>query len=396
MLASAGSCAFRMSPYIPATPVDFKIQLSAYVEVQEALAADNFEVAKAELEEFARITDTATQALAEQALRAGDIEELRTSFKPLSESLVAQDLPQGFAKAYCPMYDSGASWIQRDGPVRNPYYGALMLSCGVVDDAVVAHMDHSAQHGGTVFMAPDGFHHIEGVYPEPGLFRLYATNNYRKSINVSDWSGRVVTEEVYDSATDEFLEVSAVGLVPGPGGDYLQARFPDENVAAEVIAKVLFQDDFPPERFDFIFAALTIENTVAPTTGATFEDAPVPVPLSARILPDIPDDAAEIAAEIMLRDQQIEEMISLGKFTEIFIPALQAKELGLALQSRDTELSLDARNQIRIAVRHLVRSAYLLDWYGDRGNKNNVDAAFAVFRSTVGEINAVFEVTATP
>ena len=400
LLASVAGCASRMSPAatpsIPTTPADFETQLTEYVEVQEALAADDFEAAQTELEEFARITDAATQALAQQALRADDIEELRASFKPLSESLVAQDLPQGFAKAYCPMYDDGASWVQRDGPVRNPYYGAFMLSCGVVDAAAGAHMDHGPQHGGTVFMAPDGFHHIEGVYPEPGVFRLYATNNYREAVDISGWSGRAVTEEAYDSATDEFVEVSAGELVPGPGGDYLQARVPDEGAAAEVIAKVIFQEDFPPERFDFIFAALTVENTAAPATGATFEDAPTPVPLAARILPDIPTDAGDIASEITTRDQQIEEMIARGGFTEIFIPALQAKELGLALQASATDLPASARDQIRIAVRHLVRSAYLLDWYGDLGNKNDVDAAFAVFRSAVGEINAVFEVTAAP
>ena len=170
-----------------AAPADFAIQLNEYVQVQEALAADDFETATAELEEFARITDEATRALAMHALEAGDIEEMRARFKPLSESLAEQALPQGFARAYCPMYDNGSAWVQRDGPVRNPYYGAFMLTCGVVDAAAGAHMDHSPQHGGTVFMAPDSFHHIEGTFPEPGLFRLYATDNYREPVDVSTW-----------------------------------------------------------------------------------------------------------------------------------------------------------------------------------------------------------------
>ena len=176
-------------------PADFETQLNEYIEVQEALAADNFDAARTQLAEFAQITDSATKVLAKAALAASDIEALRSDFKPLSESLLAQELPQGFARAYCPMYDNGSSWIQRDGPVRNPYYGAFMLTCGVVDAAAGAHMDHSAQHGGTVFMAPDGFHHIEGIYPEPGVFRLYATDNYRAPVDVSSWSGRAVTEE---------------------------------------------------------------------------------------------------------------------------------------------------------------------------------------------------------
>ena len=379
-------------------PADFGVQLNEYVQVQEALAADDFETAMAELEEFARITDDVTRALAEHALEAGDIEEMRARFKPLSESLTERNLPQGFARAYCPMYDNGSAWVQRDGPVRNPYYGAFMLTCGVVDAAAGAHMDHSPQHGGTVFMAPDSFHHIEGTFPEPGLFRLYATDNYREPVDVSGWTGRAVTLEEYDEATDEFVEIRAFDLFPSPDGAFLEALIPtsDPNyeAPAEFAAKVIFQEDFPAERFDFIFASLTTEAAIADALPpAVFGGgAPEAIPLAQRILPDIPDSAFGIAAEIALRDQQIQELIARGAFTEIFIPALQAKELALALQQAATDLPAASGNQVRIAVRHLVRSAYLLDWYGDLGNKNNVDSAYAIFGGAVGEINAVYDI----
>lgn len=379
-------------------PADFGVQLNEYVQVQEALAADDFGTAMAELEEFARITDDVTRALAEHALEAGDIEEMRARFKPLSESLTERNLPQGFARAYCPMYDNGSAWVQRDGPVRNPYYGAFMLTCGVVDAAAGAHMDHSPQHGGTVFMAPDSFHHIEGTFPEPGLFRLYATDNYREPVDVSGWTGRAVTLEEYDEATDEFVEVRAFDLFPSPDGAFLEALIPtsDPNyeAPAEFAAKVVFQEDFPAERFDFIFASLTTEAAVADALPpAVFGgDTPEAVPLAQRILPDIPDTAFGIAAEIASRDQQIQDLIARGAFTEIFIPALQAKELALALQRAATDLPPASGNQVRIAVRHLVRSAYLLDWYGDLGNKNNVDNAYAIFGGAVGEINAVYDI----
>ena len=396
-------CASRMAaPSVEALaptidPADFQTQLDEYVEVQEALAADDFEAAQAQLAEFAQITDVATQALANTALAASDIETLRSNFKPLSESLLAQELPQGFARAYCPMYDNGSSWIQREGPVRNPYYGAFMLTCGVVDAAAGAHMDHSAQHGGTVFMAPDGFHHIEGVYPEPGVFRLYATDNYRAPVDISGWSGRAVTEEEYDEVTDEFVEVSAIAFQPSPNGAYLEAVVPDYGGSTEVIAKVVFQEDFPAERFDFIFAELSAADAATTTARlAASLDAPETIPLSQRILPDVPDDAPAIAAEIIIRDQQIQDMVERGAFTEIFIPALQAKELALALQQRGSGLSSAQNNQIRIAVRHLVRAAYLLDWYGDLGNKNDVDDAYGIFGASVNEIKTVYSGTVGP
>ncbi len=396
VLLVLASCAARTpSVQTPAEPVGLDIQLAEYVEVQEALAADNFEEAKTQLEEFARVTDSTTQALALHALEAGDIEAMRAGFKPLSEALAARELPQGFARAYCPMYDNGAPWVQRDGPVRNPYYGAVMLTCGVVDAAAGAHMDHTPRHGGTVFMAPDSFHHIEGTYPEPGVFRLYASDNYRERVDVSTWSGRVVTEEEYDEATDEFVEVAAFDLVPSRDGAYLEALIPGV-LPADVTAKVLFQEDFPAERFDFIFAELSLEDVPAAVADVTLADAPEGIPLAQRILPEIPADPEAIALEIASRNHQIKDMIERGAFTEIFVPALQAKELALALQGLWGTLGDATRNQVRIAVRHLVRAAYLLDWYGDLGNKTDVDSAYHVFSSAVGEIGDAYDVPAAP
>jgi hypothetical protein len=406
LLGVASGCVTRTAPALTgsmpaADPAEFETQLNEYVQVQEALAADDFEGARTQLEEFARITDSSTQVLSARALAATDIATLRAEFKSLSESLVAQELPQGFARAYCPMYDNGSSWVQRDGPVRNPYYGAIMLNCGVIDAAGAgAHMDHTAQHGGTVFMAPDGFHHIEGVYPEPGVFRIYATDNYRASVDVNGWAGRAVTEEEYDETTDEFVEVAAVDLQPGPDGAYLEARVPDYGGTAEVIAKVIFDEGFPAERFDFIFAeassAATADADASPAGVSFGGDAPDAATLAQRIQPDVPESANEIAAEIATRDRQIQELIARGAFTEIFIPALQAKELALALQQRGTTLPAAMNNQIRIAVRHLVRAAYLLDWYGDLGNKNDVDDAYTVFRASVNEIAGVYDLPAVP
>jgi len=84
-------------------------------------------------------------------------------------------------------------------------------------------------------------------------------------------------------------------------------------------------------------------------------------------------------------------MIDRGAFTEIFIPALQSKELALALENHGAALPVRGRNRVRIAVRQLVRAAYLLDWYGDLGNKIDVDSAYGVFGSTVAEIVAVYD-----
>jgi hypothetical protein len=168
-----------------------------------------------------------------------------------------------------------------------------------------------------------------------------------------------------------------------------------------VTAKVIFEEGFPAERFDFIFAEVSSPAIAAAAddsaAGVSFGgDAPDGVTLAQRIQPDVPESANEIAAEIVTRDRQIQELIARGAFTEIFIPALQAKELALALQQRGTTLPAAMNNQVRIAVRHLVRAAYLLDWYGDLGNKNDVDDAYQVFGASVNEISAVYDLPSSP
>lgn len=395
VVAVSSGCAARQSasgPAAPAagSPAPFDVQLESYVMAQEALAADNFNDARSALESLSVMADPVTQPLVRSAAAADDIATMRTRFKPLSEYLAALDLPQGFARAYCPMYDDGSNWVQRDGPVRNPYYGAEMLTCGVIDAAPGAHMDHSARNGGIVFMAPDSFHHIEGAYPEPGVFRLYATDNYREPVDVSTWSGRAVLEEDYDEATDEFIEVSAVDLVPSPDGAFLEGLVGELDVPAEVTAKVIFVEDFPEERFDFIFteysAAPDAADAEAARASTVMTGAPTSVPLADRIRPPIPELTSDIVSAITARDQELQELIGRGAFAEIFIPALQAKELALALNERTESLSEQEHNGVKIAVRHLVRAAWLLDWYGDLGNKQQVSGAYDIFGAAASEI----------
>ncbi len=119
--------------------------------------------------------------------------------------------------------------------------------------------------------------------------------------------------------------------------------------------------------------------------------APENVPLAERVRPQIPELSRDIVAEIGIRDTTLQELIGEGRFTEIFIPALQAKELGLALMDQSDDLSVRQRNDVRIAVRHLVRAAYLLDWYGDLGNKQQVSGAYDIFGEAAREIVRVYQ-----
>ena len=104
--------------------------LTDYVRTQEALAADDFGQAKAGLQALVESSSGEIRNLAEQAAEAGDVAAMRHAFKPLSEHLVAMDLPEGYAAAFCSMYEMGAPWVQKGQAIRNPYFGSAMLECG--------------------------------------------------------------------------------------------------------------------------------------------------------------------------------------------------------------------------------------------------------------------------
>ncbi len=107
-----------------------------YLQMADALAHDRFAEAQTAVQALAKVAAGDLQPLALTAAAAGDIAALRVAFKPLSTAVRALPLPAGMAVAYCPMaFDyEGGHWIQRDGPIMNPYFGAAMLHCGVFED----------------------------------------------------------------------------------------------------------------------------------------------------------------------------------------------------------------------------------------------------------------------
>lgn len=61
----------------------------------------------------------------------GSISKIRENFKELSKPIAAwvkKHKPAGWSVLHCPM--AGASWVQKEGDIQNPYYGKEMLSCG--------------------------------------------------------------------------------------------------------------------------------------------------------------------------------------------------------------------------------------------------------------------------
>ena len=108
--------------------------------VQAALAADKFDGVTT----HAQAIEKAAAALGKEAepivagakklAAAADIAAGRTAFGEVSTAVIAyaEKTKSGFGadvrQAYCPM--ANKPWLTKDKTIKNPYYGAAMLTCG--------------------------------------------------------------------------------------------------------------------------------------------------------------------------------------------------------------------------------------------------------------------------
>jgi hypothetical protein len=123
----------------------------------------------------------------------------------------------------------------------------------------------------------------------------------------------------------------------------------------------------------------------APTAAAAssgVDPALVPLP--------IPDTVPEMLSQLRTRTEQIRAIIDRGSFASIYVPAFQAKDLALALDEHKQELPADRRKIVEPAITRLVRCAWMLDAFGDIGNKQQITEAYDMFVAASRDIQAAF------
>jgi hypothetical protein len=269
------------------------------------------------------------------------------------------------------------------------------------------HGNHNPQHGGQFFMAADNWHHVEGTYPRAGVFRLYVYDDYARPLAAERLklvAARVVTNERYDAKTRTSTDVTAFQLRPSRDSAYLEARVTGVTFPAAMTAKIRLKPEAPEYRFDFTFAALTkdavTKDPVAPQPAARTSkpqtSAPKAVPAAAAVsdpspaATTIPETIPEILTQLRARDTEIRELIKQGNFAAVWVPAFQAKDLAVALEPHIGRLQPAAREAAEPALQRVVRFAWLLDSFGDLGNRQQVEDAYAAFTKAAIEVATVF------
>ena len=114
-----------------------------YFATQEALAADDLDATKVAAKALsAALEDSSCGEATKAIVKAADIDAARVAFKILSDAVIPLVEAEGVNSSqanlvHCSMAFefSGASWLQKDKSVANPYFGSQMFACGSVEQS---------------------------------------------------------------------------------------------------------------------------------------------------------------------------------------------------------------------------------------------------------------------
>lgn len=138
--AAAGSVSLKDDRLNAVYPHYLKLSMALIAgDVAEAkVAAQAVELGAKELGNGAALL-----ALTSKISNASDLEVQRTAFAALSADFIERVKVSGVNSGeiyveYCPMAmnDKGASWLSNEKDIKNPYYGASMLTCGEVKETI--------------------------------------------------------------------------------------------------------------------------------------------------------------------------------------------------------------------------------------------------------------------
>lgn len=138
--------------------------------------------------------------------------------------------------------------------------GALAAARAAEAHEGMAHGDHTPKHGGQFFMAGNGYHHVEGTLPEPGLFRLYFYDDFTKPIDAKGTKGTLTVRGGASGSP------AGLPLVYEPATKALVARLPAQAAEPEFPFELRVDALLRPpsargaaalEFFDFVFGGTT-------------------------------------------------------------------------------------------------------------------------------------------
>ena len=118
------------------------------------------------------------------------------------------------------------------------------------------HGDHNPRHGGSFFMASDQWHHLEGTFVTPGVFRAYFYDDFSRPMAVTRFSAAAVR---VDSNLTEIGSSIALAIGQSADRSVMEASLPGAKPPLNLRLHVKFTPDDKDQFFDFTFTEYSKE-----------------------------------------------------------------------------------------------------------------------------------------
>lgn len=120
----------------------------------------------------------------------------------------------------------------------------------------IPHGDHNPRHGGSFFMASDQWHHLEGTFVAPDVFRVYFYDDLSRPMMPTGITGGAVKTDTAGAAIGPVVPLVAVA---SKDRNTLEAHVGTSSLPMNVELRLTFTPGDKEQVFDFTFPAYSKE-----------------------------------------------------------------------------------------------------------------------------------------
>lgn len=292
------------------------------------------------------------------------------------------------------------------------------------------HGDHNPRHGGPyVAMSSDLLHHAEGTFVAPDVFRAYFYDEYTRPMPVAAYVARIAPTDSNAKETGP-----AVALRPDAkrGNNVLEGKLPSaatpsKDAPLHFKMHVTVKPGAADWTSDWDFVRYSVEPGVPPATPSTTltavsppaTSAPAAAPKASSPSPSppsteagtttiaggaelspagpppqdpVPTTTAALLQELKTRTAAVGEQLNEGNLGGLWLDALRAKDLAIALDSDHAgDVAAADRPELAHATRVLTESAWQIDAAGDLGQGEQINELQKVFADASARIQSLYE-----